>query len=295
MRGGEDRAESTAARPGELTFRWGDPRPFLSSLVLPAFIFLSLFLHALSFYVFQIVYPPSAHVTPPPARLSVIAPGSPESETLLRWIEAEDPALAARPAGILPPDFLRVPYSASFEQVRATPKIAAKPPKGYPYPPVKDTSALVEMWFAGESRRNAEAGRPSSPAPLQSKMNTVIHLEETLASRFRGPSRLTDGPAATSATGLQPTRFLAGVTERGEVRYVFAQNASGDAALDAAAMDHLLRQKLLPVSEPEPPTGGDEASVWGFVTFYWGGSVYSHKPTPESAPLEKGASSPGSP
>ena len=52
-------------------------------------------LHALCFYVFQIIYPPAVALLPPPGRVTVIAPNTEEGRVLLRWLEAEDPALAS--------------------------------------------------------------------------------------------------------------------------------------------------------------------------------------------------------
>src|SRR5215510_5738831 len=59
-----------------------------------AFLVLSMLAHALCFYVFQIVYPTPVALLPPPARVTFIAPDSEEGRTLLRWIDAEDPAVA---------------------------------------------------------------------------------------------------------------------------------------------------------------------------------------------------------
>src|SRR5438093_8459644 len=75
-----------------LLFSWEPPRRRKVSIT--AFLALSLGGHALCFYIFQIVYPPTVALLPPPARVSLITPASEEGRTLLRWIEAEDPALA---------------------------------------------------------------------------------------------------------------------------------------------------------------------------------------------------------
>jgi len=60
--------------------------------MLAAFLVLSLMAHALCFYVFQIVYPTPVALLPPPGRVTFITPDSEEGRTLLRWIDAEDPA-----------------------------------------------------------------------------------------------------------------------------------------------------------------------------------------------------------
>src|SRR5215475_316493 len=85
-----DVAFEIAAEP--LLFSWDSPRWRRTTLA--AFLVLSLVAHALCFYVFQIVYPTPVALQPPPARVTFIAPDSEEGRTLLRWVDAEDPAVA---------------------------------------------------------------------------------------------------------------------------------------------------------------------------------------------------------
>src|SRR5207244_11719800 len=63
-------------------------------LAITIFLSISLVAHALCFYIFQIVYPPTVALLPPPARVTLITPASEADRTLLRWIDSEDPALA---------------------------------------------------------------------------------------------------------------------------------------------------------------------------------------------------------
>src|SRR5438046_8681972 len=80
----------SAAEP--LIFSWESPRG--QKLAITIFLALSLGAHALCFYIFQIVYPPTIALLPPPARVTLITSASEEGRTLLRWIDSEDPALA---------------------------------------------------------------------------------------------------------------------------------------------------------------------------------------------------------
>src|SRR5262249_16630283 len=75
-----------------LLFNWDSPRQ--QKTVLAIFLGLSLVAHALCFYAFQIVYPTPVALLPPPGHVIFIAPESEEGRALLRWIDAEDPALA---------------------------------------------------------------------------------------------------------------------------------------------------------------------------------------------------------
>src|SRR5207245_1637450 len=80
----------SAAEP--LIFRWDSLRG--EKVAITVFLAISLVAHALCFYIFQIVYPPTIALLPPPARVTLITPASEEGRTLLRWIDSEDPALA---------------------------------------------------------------------------------------------------------------------------------------------------------------------------------------------------------
>src|SRR5437763_11046893 len=81
------------AEESALMFEWAPPKG--EKLLITLFLLGSLFLHALAFYMFRIIYPPTIAVLPPPARINLITGKSEEVRTLLRWIEAEDPALAS--------------------------------------------------------------------------------------------------------------------------------------------------------------------------------------------------------
>src|SRR6266403_13176 len=98
----------------ELLFNWELPRKRRTAIT--AFLALSLIAHALCFYIFQVVYPPSVALLPPPARVSSITSATEEGRTLLRWIDAEAPALPSPPRR--PPGARR----------RAFPGVALRPP-----------------------------------------------------------------------------------------------------------------------------------------------------------------------
>jgi hypothetical protein len=74
-----------------LLFAWDQPHR--RNLALGGFLAGSIIIHALCFYVFQIIYPPAVALLPPPGRVTVIAPNTDEGRRLLTWLEAEDPAL----------------------------------------------------------------------------------------------------------------------------------------------------------------------------------------------------------
>src|SRR5437868_14473791 len=118
---------TTAIAPSPLIFSWAPPRRRAPALIV--FLIASIILHAACFYVFQIVYPPTVALLPAPARVSLISPDDSESIAFLRWVEAEDPALATttqRPPGnkaIDLPKPQHIPSYATHE-----PKLKGLPP-----------------------------------------------------------------------------------------------------------------------------------------------------------------------
>lgn len=234
-----------------LTFHWPDERAV--SFILPGFIALSFFAHAVSFYIFQITYPPSAHIVPPPAQVSLLAAGSPANDALLRWIEAEDPALITKTSEVTPAHILDVPYVPSFAEVRTQPQITADPTPSLAYPAALSPSALIASAVAEPAALETDTG----PRP------TLIHYSSSLAHR-----PITQSPLIafhTSLTELHPTRFMIGVTDRGEVRYLFLQSSSGDKSIDEQAEAHLRQTEFAHADEP---------LVWGMAIFSWGADAF---------------------
>jgi len=100
---------TTAIAPSPLIFSWAPPRRRAPALIV--FLIASIILHAACFYIFQIVYPPTVALLPAPARVSLISGDDSESVAFLRWVEAEDPALATTTD-------LSIPRSAAVGRVR---------------------------------------------------------------------------------------------------------------------------------------------------------------------------------
>src|SRR5947209_11244316 len=104
-----------AVAPSPLIFSWAPPRHRAYALIV--FLIASITLHAACFYIFQIVYPPTVALLPAPARVSLISPDDSESIAFLRWVEAEDPALATttqRPPGNKAIDLPKLQHIPSY-------------------------------------------------------------------------------------------------------------------------------------------------------------------------------------
>lgn len=248
-------ASEIAADP--LLFGWDSPRRRRTALA--TFLVLSLMAHALCFYVFQIVYPAPVALLPPPGRVVFIAPQSEEGRTLLRWIDAEDPAVAftTDPApgarlGALPktehlPSYSRVePILKELPPLKADLRIPSSRPPGA----VKTIS------------RTSNSPRGGS--------RTYISFSKEL-DRFGAPTVPQSGFAASNEETPETLRFRVAINDLGEIRYCFAVNSSGDPALDEQARLQVIRTRFL--ENIQTGTAPSSALVWGMATIQWGSDV----------------------
>jgi hypothetical protein len=258
-------ASQVAADP--LLFRWDSPRG--RSTMLAAFLVLSLMAHALCFYVFQIVYPTPVALLPPPGRVTFITPDSEEGRTLLRWIDAEDPAVAftTHPApgarlGALPKTEHLPSYSAVKPILKELPPlkpdltIPSSRPPGAVHSSVRTTVASrgVPRTYISFSKELDEFGTPTVPRSRLATSN-----EET-------PETL---------------RFRVAVNDLGEIRYCFPINSSGDPALDEQARLQIVRSRFSPNSQIDLKPG--PSLVWGMATIQWGSDVARTQQAPSAA------------
>ena len=211
----------TYAQPhGQLLFHW--ERPHRRKLAIAGFILASLGLHVLCFLLFQVIYPPTISLLPPPARVSVIAPTSPEARTFLQWLAAEDPALASqtqRPAEARAYQLPKLAHVPSY--VAVPPQLKELPP-----PPAE---------------RLERSAMPPGPVPME----TVARAPAPIVA----PSTITFSGALQGVVFTQPelkfhaslrdapqaARFRVAVDRAGIVRYGLIEASSGDAALDDQA------------------------------------------------------------
>ena len=229
-----------------LTFHWPERREI--SLALPVFFVLSLLAHAATFYLFQIVYPPSATSATPPAEASFWTASTGGSAFQL-WLNSEDPALMTKPAEAAPPNNFDVAYQPFFSTVRAEPQQVGASGGAIPFPRGWTASALLRPQVQEEAA-----------APAAKPLFTRLEFSDSI--RGLKPSKLPKIPIQTpSATILQPTKFFVGISGKGVVSYAFVEASSGNAAIDETA------EAWLSALHCNPSQGGVK---WGFATFLWG-------------------------
>lgn len=240
----------------ELVFDWQRPSRFRWKFF--SLIVLSALVHAATFFLFQIIYPPRVTIPPPAPEVSLLLPTTPENRALLRRIEAEDPALIAATPGVSPPNLVQPKYRASYQTVRTQPRIAGIEEAVTRDPSPKDPLAII--------RSGAQPGQLANVA--LPPVPTRVGFSSTIAGRAPS-SQPTWTFARRAAAPLESAAFLIGVTERGEVRFVFQQRSSGDPAMDAQAAQFLPRFDFRTAESP---------IAWGIATITWGDDAYGEKP-----------------
>lgn len=260
-------AALAAGKESGLIFNWDNPRRRRKALI--GFLIGSVVVHALCFYLFQIIYPPAVALLPPPGRINLISPNSDEGRALLRWLEAEDPALASttqRPAdgkGLVLPMIQHAPSYLSRQPVlRDVPPLPSdlRVPSAQPPAPVERPLARVQT------------------TPKTSPTTVRFSPELEMIGAVQRPEMKF---AAASRESPQPARFRVAVNENGEIRYCFLSNSSGDSALDEQARKYLALSRFSPNGDQQAALAGRLS--WGTAAVEWGNDVAT-APSPTQPP-----------
>jgi hypothetical protein len=259
-------------------FNWDTPRR--RNMALIGFLMLSLVLHAAGFYVFQIVYPPALSLLPPPGRLSLVTSNSEEGRTVLRWLEAEDPALAAstlRPAEM---------KGVSLPMVEHVPLYLTREPVLRNAPPL-----IVDLSIPTSQPPAPVAVARPQPEQKSAAWPTTILFSKELQS-LGSPALPALRFVASNNEAPQDVFFRIAVGDHGEILYCFPQSSSGDHDLDEQARKFLTLcrfsgresiPKAFGASEGESRPNGSDL-IWGTATIEWGNDVAL--PTAKAASAE---------
>ena len=191
---------------------------------------------------------------------------------LLRWVQVQDPSATEQPLEIIP---------AGLGDIRYTPAYAIT--HTFPKEPEPRTDTELAGFPSAHNLLDI-LDSTAAPAPMpRHGVTTALSFSEALRARDAAP----DAPLpieAKSGVNLRPTVFLVGVDDRGEVRYCFLQEGSGDETLIDRQAEAALRQHRF--SRSETPL------EWGFATFIWGAEA--HAPRPAQPPPKPQTASPES-
>jgi hypothetical protein len=248
-----------------LIFDWEPPHR--RHLPMLGFITASFLGHAFCFYLFQIVYPPTIAILPPPARVSLVSPSSEEGRNLLRRIEAENPALAF--ATQRPPE----------SRLRTLPKVEHVPSYLANEPAIQQLPPLtMDLQIPSAQPPGPVPIVHPKPPPRSPESPPMVSFSNELAGL--GPA--TCPQTKFTATTLEPphvVQFRVAVNARGEIQHCFTMNSSGDPALDEQARQHLVLCRFAARSTTE---NAQAASVtWGLATVDWGTDI--ERPQAKSA------------
>lgn len=240
----------------DLIFGW--ERPGRGKWTIAGFVFGSLVVHALGFYLFQIVYPPAVALLPPPGRVSLIAPTSDEGRLLLGWVDAEDPALASTTQPLPGGKSLVMPT------IQHAPSYLTRQPALKELPP-------------GPAPLRIPSARPPGPVeppiirvePVAKIAPTVIQFSPELEAL--GSAQVPERKfSPSSQESPQAAQFRIAVNGNGEVRHCFLHQSSGDAALDEQAREYLALYRF---SILNPPSSIPASLTWGTATLEWGNDL----------------------
>ena len=258
-------ASEIAAEP--LLFAWDSPRR--QRTMLAAFLVLSLIAHAMCFYVFQIVYPTPVALLPPPARVTFIAPDSQEGRTLLRWIDAEDPAVAF------------TTHPAPGARLAALPKTDHVPSYSTVKPILKELPPFKPDLRIPSSRPpGAVHSVTRKTASARGTARTYIFFSKEL-DQFGAPTFPQPVFAISNEETPETLRFRVAVNDLGEIRYCFPINSSGNPALDEQARLQVVRGRFSQNRQTGNKPGSD--LVWGIATIECGSGVARPQQAPAAS------------
>lgn len=255
---------SSALEP--LIFSWDFPHR--RNLAIAGFLVISLIAHTACFYIFQIVYPPTIALLPPPVRLTLITPASEEGRTLLRWVEAEDPALAS---GTQRPTEARAYILPKVEHIPSY--VASEPVLKEPPPLVVDLRLP-----SSQPPGAAPMARPRVAVQKIGILPTTVTFSREIEN-LGVPALPSLKFTASTNEPPQAVRFRIAVSGRGEILYSFPLNSLADPVLNGQARSYLALCRF-----PARSTTSDQALVWGTATVEWGNDVARPQPTSTSAP-----------
>lgn len=263
-------ATALAESKSDLLFNWGPRRRRKRSIV--SFVIASFVIHAFGFYLFQIIYPPTVALLPPPGRVGVISATTEEGRQLLRWLEAEDPAVALmtqRPSetkAIMPP---KVPHVPSY---------TGHQPALKPVPPYEPDLRVPSAHPPGPVLPPR-----TSPSTAPVVAPTTIQFSPEFET-FGAPQFPETHFARAGNDPPEGAVFRVAVSAAGDVRYSMIQHSSGDTALDEQARQALAFCRF--PSRQNPKSEIENDLIWGTANVQWGNDLAS-APQPSPAAGKK--------
>lgn len=237
-----------------MVFDW--PSRHAVHVVLPAMIIVSVLLHGVGLFVFQLKPPAEPTITRRSASVYFLSPTAADTGKIVPIIASADPSLFSaatsedRDIGLLPSS----DYSPSFDGLRQ--KFAALPLADQSAP----TSLLSFHAVGSGVRRNISPSTTQTPLPTKIALDgdhAGLDFEMAPGISFVAPER----------KNLIPLEFLIASGPDGRVLHAFPLVSSGDEQIDRAALRGLMGGRI------KNPPGSASDVLWGRATFLWGSDV----------------------
>jgi hypothetical protein len=106
--------------------------------------------------------------------------------------------------------------------------------------------------------------------PIKGSARTYISFSKEL-DQFGAPTLFKSEFAASNEDTPEALRFRVAVNDRGEIRYCFPINSSGDPALDQQARLQVMRTRF--AQDRGTSNKPESTLVWGTATVHWGSDI----------------------
>ncbi len=200
---------------------------------------LSFLVHALGFYLFQVVYPPSISFSPPAATVTLDPIGEQSSPGSFNWLAGEDPALIAS-VNLSNPDVADLIgstlYQPTFQAIST--RTAELPPLIRQLETTLATHEMIRPLAVLDSYKNIDQ-ESTAAAEIMSRQASSRLLDGQLLLVKKVPSSFGSNP-------LQPVQLLVAVTPELLAESIFLMQTSGDSTVDSWLTDEIT-SKPLPV------------------------------------------------
>jgi len=237
-----------------MVFDWPSRHPV--HIAVPAMMIVSVLLHAVGLFVFQLKPPSEPTSTRRTASVFFLSPTALDTGKILPIIASADPSLFSATMSE-DPDIWLLPgsdYSPSFDGTR---------PEFLPLPAENQNAPAKLQSFNSVHGANPQNKRPAVISrPLPSKIvleggHAGMDFEMAPGISFAAPER----------KNLSPMEFLIASDPDGRVRHAFPLSSSGDEQIDRAALRALVGGHV-----KKPPSSPHEL-LWGRAVFLWGADV----------------------
>lgn len=242
-----------------LLFEW--PIKKAPRLALPLFILLAALFHLSTIYLFNIVYQPPHVSKPIAAQVYFLLPGSPSSQQLAPWLDANDPSIFSplKTVQLTRPKI----EAAIYEPLQPPAPLRTLPPREekkleLPLPPTNETALPQNILLKKSSSSLTKLMRA---APEQEQI-TVVELSGDLLQRAPIMPATLGYPELPSTIDapLPPTKLTLNIDEMGIPRHVIVLHSSGNSAADEAATHWLMTRQFAPAAHE---TWGNLQVIWG--------------------------------